>query len=352
MVFDRHDRIAFYNSRYPEHDDRAAARGPRASARTFEALLREGLASGPVYHPDMGEDFLDQRLAHADGQPQRACPPHRRRPLGADPREPRRRRRPGAAHHRHQRGAAARGGAAAARRSRSSRRPTRWRSPAPDHGFTFVNHAFETTTGYSQAEVLGRQPQDVLSSGLHPPEFFEAMRRELEAGRAWHGTIVNRHRDGHLIEQETTIAPLRDEIGGTTHYVAVKRDVTEARAQARALAASEARYRAVVDMQAEFILRVSPEGDWTFMNGAAERHVGMTLAEVRARGHRDPDFIIPEDLPVFAAHMARITPRSPTSSVEFRTQHPDGRLHWEALDRHRPLRRRRQADRDPVHRPR
>ena len=110
------------------------------------------------------------------------------------------------------------------------------------------------------------------------------MRRELGAGRRWHGTIVNRHRDGHLIEQETTIAPVRDETGAITHFVAVKRDVTEARAQARALAESEARYRAVVDAQTEFIVRVDPDGYWTFMNEAAERYIGMTLEEMRAKG--------------------------------------------------------------------
>ena len=120
---------------------------------------------------------------------------------------------------------------------------------------------------------------------MQPPEFFAEMRRELEAGRRWQGTIINRHRDGHLIEQETTIAPLRDEGGRTTHFVAVKRDVTEARAQARALAASEARYRAVVEAQTEFIVRVGPDGFWTFMNEAAERYIGLTLEEMRAQGH-------------------------------------------------------------------
>ena len=140
----------------------------------------------------------------------------------------------------------------------------------PDHGFTYVNHAFETTTGYSRGR--GARPR----AAGHPVERHAAagvLRRDARASsrpaRRWQGTIVNRHRDGHLIEQETTIAPLRDEVGRTTHYVAVKRDVTEARAQARALAASEARYRAVVEAQTEFIVRVAPDGYWTFMNEAA-----------------------------------------------------------------------------------
>ena len=129
-----------------------------------------------------------------------------------------------------------------------------------DHGFTYVNHAFETTTGYSAAEAIG------TAAAADPVERRAAagvLRRDApraEAGRTWQGTIINRHRDGHLIEQETTIAPLTRRGGHTTHYVAVKRDVTEARAQARALATSEARYRAVVDAQTEFIVRVDPEG--------------------------------------------------------------------------------------------
>ena len=93
-----------------------------------------------------------------------------------------------------------------------------------------------------------------------------------------------------------------------THFVAVKRDVTKSRAQARALAASEARYRAVVDAQTEFIVRVGPDGFWTFMNEAAERNIGMTLEEMRDRGLREVDLILPDDRHVYDAHLARITP--------------------------------------------
>ncbi len=196
--------------------------------------------------------------------------------------------------------------------------------------FSFVNHAFEASTGWSAAEALGRRPQDMLSSGAHPPEFFETMRATVASGATWQGTIVNRRRDGHLIEQETTISPLRDEDGVITHYVAVKRDVTEARAQARRLEESEARLRAVVETQTEFILRMDPDGRWTFMNEATERYIGKSLEELRAGGFRDPDFVAPEDLPVYRAHLAALTQVNPTHTVEFRSVHPDGSFHWES----------------------
>ena len=327
VVFDRHDRIAFYNTRFPELMTEALSAG-LAIGKRFDDWIREGMARGPATIRRWG------RISSNGGLRSRPTPrsehSHRladgrwvrirenrtedggRVQLITDITEERRR------------AAELRLLALAVEQAGDPVEIT-----GADHGFTYVNHAFETTTGYTQAEALGREPQDILSSGMQPPEFFAGMRRELEAGRRWQGTIINRHRDGHLIEQETSIAPLRDENGKLTHFVAVKRDVTEARAQARALAASEARYRAVVDAQTEFIVRVGPDGFWTFMNEAAERYIGRTLEELRAMGVRDSALILPEDLPIYEAHLARITPENPTSVVEWRALHPDGEMHWE-----------------------
>jgi PAS domain S-box-containing protein len=327
VILDRDDHIAYFNARYPDHLVEPLRDG-LALGRPFEDWLREGICHGPIYHEEMGAAFLENRLAlrqrgknehvHriADGRWLRIrenCTPDGGRViLTTDITEER------------SRAAQLRLLALAVEQAADPVEIT-----SASHGFTYVNHAFETTTGYAPEEVLGREPQHVLASGAQPPEFFDAMRRDLEAGRPWQGTIVNRHRDGHLIEQETTIAPLRDDAGVITHYVAVKRDVTEARAAARALAASEARYRAVVDTQTEILARVDPSGNWTFMNDAAERYIGTTLAEMRRQGIRDVDLVLPEDQPAFRAHMQRITVDQPTQTIELRARHPDDSIHWE-----------------------
>ena len=94
---------------------------------------------------------------------------------------------------------------------------------------TYVNPAFERTTGYSREEVLGRNPR-ILKSGLQSAAFYEAMWSTLTSGRPWVADMVNRRKDGSLVTEAALISPIRDAAGTVTGYVAGKRDVTHERA--------------------------------------------------------------------------------------------------------------------------
>jgi PAS domain S-box-containing protein len=89
----------------------------------------------------------------------------------------------------------------------------------------YVNPAFTAITGWSREDAVGRNPR-ILNSGLHDQAFFEAMWRELLAGRPWSGRLVNRRRDGTLIHEDTSISPVRDGEGRVVRFVTVMRDVT------------------------------------------------------------------------------------------------------------------------------
>ena len=108
----------------------------------------------------------------------------------------------------------------------------------PEGRCLWVNSAFTALTGYEPGEIVGR-PLSVLKSGVHDPAFYAELWATIEAGQPWHGQIVNRHRLGHTYTEEQTIAPVRDEAGHITHYVAIKQDVTgRLRMQADLLAAN------------------------------------------------------------------------------------------------------------------
>ncbi len=92
----------------------------------------------------------------------------------------------------------------------------------------YVNPAFETASGYTRAEVLGRNPS-ILKSGAHSREFYTGLWRTLVEGQVFRGTFVNRKKGGELFITEQTITPIRKSGGGITRVVSVGKDVTQLR---------------------------------------------------------------------------------------------------------------------------
>lgn len=92
----------------------------------------------------------------------------------------------------------------------------------------YVNPAFERVSGYTLAEVVGKNPR-ILQSGVQPRSYYKRMWRTLMLGRTWKGELVNRHKDGSLFREEATITPVVDSAGQISTFVAVKRDVTRLR---------------------------------------------------------------------------------------------------------------------------
>lgn len=90
----------------------------------------------------------------------------------------------------------------------------------------YVNPAFETSTGYSRAEAIGRNPR-IVKSTAHDASFYKSMWETISSGRIWRGILTNRHKDGTLYHEEATISPVRNGDGIVKNYVAVKRDITE-----------------------------------------------------------------------------------------------------------------------------
>ncbi len=91
----------------------------------------------------------------------------------------------------------------------------------------WANRAFETVTGYSVGEVVGKNPRELIKSGRQDREFYKEMWDRITSGEVWEGEIVNRRKDGTLYDEYMTIAPVRDDSGKISHFVAVKQDMTE-----------------------------------------------------------------------------------------------------------------------------
>ncbi len=114
------------------------------------------------------------------------------------------------------------------------------------HGtIEYVNACFVHTTGYRPHEVIGENPR-ILRSGDTPPEVYQALWETLTAGRIWRGEFNNRRRDGSAYVESAVIAPLHQEDGRITHYVAVKQDITAQKRAAAELAEHRERLEELV----------------------------------------------------------------------------------------------------------
>ncbi len=100
----------------------------------------------------------------------------------------------------------------------------------PKGTIQWVNPAFTRTTGYTPAEAIGQNPR-ILKSGETPAEVYRKLWETIASGAMWRGKFHNKRKNGELYWEDATISPIRDAKGGTTHYLAVKEDIT-ARLQA------------------------------------------------------------------------------------------------------------------------
>ncbi|MFZ4858646.1 MAG: PAS domain S-box protein [Desulfuromonadaceae bacterium] len=90
----------------------------------------------------------------------------------------------------------------------------------------YVNPHFTELTGYSCAEVTGQNPR-FLKTGETNSEQYHKLWHTILAGGEWRGEFHNRKKNGELYWEQALIAPIRDDDGTITHFIAIKEDITE-----------------------------------------------------------------------------------------------------------------------------
>ena len=88
-----------------------------------------------------------------------------------------------------------------------------------------VNRAYCEITGYSEAELLGKNPR-VLQSGRHDDRFYRDMWDSLTNTGHWQGEIWSRRHNGEVFPEWLTASIVRDESGRPRHYVGVVTDIS------------------------------------------------------------------------------------------------------------------------------
>lgn len=94
----------------------------------------------------------------------------------------------------------------------------------PDMPLIYVNPAFETLTGYSSSDVIGRNCRFLQGTDVQPEAAY--MRECLTQGIDCAVTLRNYRKDGTLFWNELTISPIQNAEGLVTHFIGVQADIT------------------------------------------------------------------------------------------------------------------------------
>ena len=122
----------------------------------------------------------------------------------------------------------------------------------------YVNPKFSSVTGYSSEEAIGKNPK-ILKSGKMSTESYKQLWNTIKSGREWSGEFLNKKKNGELYWENALISPIKDSEGKTTHFIAIKEDITSKKNFEIELKAAKEKAEELNKIKSIFLANISHE---------------------------------------------------------------------------------------------
>jgi PAS domain S-box-containing protein len=91
---------------------------------------------------------------------------------------------------------------------------------------SYVNPAFEKSTGYLNDDLVGLKPDRLAADNL-VEAYYKEIWETASADKVWTGRLTNKRRNGEFFIVDTIVSPIKSGTGRFLGYAAVNRDVTD-----------------------------------------------------------------------------------------------------------------------------
>ncbi|MEM8595068.1 MAG: PAS domain-containing protein [Pseudomonadota bacterium] len=152
----------------------------------------------------------------------------------------------------------------------------------------WCNQAFTQISGYSLREVLGRKPGHLLQGPDTDPNTVAFIRSALRAAKPLRTEILNYHKDGRPYWIEVSITPIFEHDGTLSQFIAIERDITQARLRQEELTRAKRqadterlRCEKILNSSESAILLLDDADRITFFNDKVLQLWQATAAEVQ-----------------------------------------------------------------------
>lgn len=198
--------------------------------------------------------------------------------------------------------------------------------PGDHYPIIYVNPAFELITGFSAADVQGRDWRLLADLAVTSDVTRQHIREIFKAHQSGQIDIVNHRKDGEKFWSSLSISPVLGEDGESKFYVGVLTDITE---RVRIRDVLEERTR-MLD-EAEHLAHL---GHWRWDIGTGKFSWSEEIYQIRGLDPRNiaPDFnrslstYHPEDQPRVEKQMRGIAQSHESTEFEARIVRPDGEV--------------------------
>ncbi len=187
-----------------------------------------------------------------------------------------------------------------------------------DANITYVNPKFTEVTGFTKAEVLGKNPR-ILQSGQTPQSVYKGLWENITNNKEWKGELINKKKNGEVFWEFASITAIKDKEGKNINYVAIKEDMSK-----RKYAEEEQnRMKRVIEAAADFIGMATAEGKVSYLNPAGRRMVGCGIDD-DISDMFITDFVAPENVSTITTEAIPIALEEGSWTGEGFLVHKDG----------------------------
>ena len=186
------------------------------------------------------------------------------------------------------------------------------------------NAGAEALFGYTADEIIGRHVSLMVPEDQR--HLLHEVIARVRAGTPVENVEVERVRkDGAVVHVSLTASPVHDADGRLTAISVIARDVSDLVAARDALAASEARFRALVQRSSDVAFIFDPDGRISYASPAVSR-LGYDPDDLL--GTIGWDMVHPDDLPVGQAVLTGAITRGEMGWCEWRIRTKSGEWRW------------------------
>lgn len=198
----------------------------------------------------------------------------------------------------------------------------------PDWPIIYANPAFEQITGYSTAEVIGKNSRFLQGADTNQPELTK-LRDAIAQAKGCTVVLRNYRKDGTLFWNELSISPVYDTNSKFTHYIGIQTDITERKQAEVALLVLQERLQYLLSSSPGVIYSSKVYGHYgtTFMSENAIAMFGYEAREFVEDSSFWASHVHPFDLPQVFAEMSKLLSMG-QHQHEYRFLHKDGTYRW------------------------